>query len=599
MIFDEAFGRVVIISLGNEQGKARAARAIADLREKGLSEKAEVMRAVDGKVCLPSDWFKAGKGAWGCLMSHVRIVQDALMDGLDSVLIIEDDCVWQKSAAKLAAEFMGQVPDDWGQIYFGGQHRSERRPKFVPDCPAVIRAHRVHRTHCYALRRNAMVKFLQHVMYAPDYIEAAAKEGGRPMHIDHQLEVAHQRGDWPVYCPSFWLAGQGENVSHINGNRWPDKWWHIIFSAAHRKLPVIIADREPTLQEMRYIHFGNHTDPKAPTLDGGMVLAKTTADCLHLMEVIAQEAFKLQRLPGVANLEDRPKWLEEKWSAGAIRLSTNPDLEALCDFPNNGFVEHRWFNPPKAPVNVIETESQEETARMDEKRCVHQVWIGEKEKSPRLAAYCDSIRKAFPEWDYRLWTEEDMQGLAERAVMPGVVTDEAGVWPIGLRSDIVRLEILRQHGGVYMDCDFEALREDLRPLFADPAVFYYGDEQAGRPSNALMAAHQTHHPLVELYLRRIQANLSIPTDIWQTVQISGPERLAEALNLWVGSWKDGLPLTVTNERVGTVYGNGTVAGLWHETAYPYHYTKETYATFDPAKYPQAWVAHHWEGGWHK
>jgi mannosyltransferase OCH1-like enzyme len=181
-------------------------------------------------------------------------------------------------------------------------------------------------------------------------------------------------------------------------------------------------------------------------------------------------------------------------------------------------------------------------------------------------------------------------------VLPAVVMDEA--LPVGLRADVVRLEILRQHGGVYFDADFEALREDLRPLFADQGSFYYGDEKSGRPSNAFMAAPKGH-AFLDLMLQRIASGWEIPEDVWKTVNLTGPGRLAECLNFWVGDWRKPAAVTVDGQRVGSSYAQGSVTGLWKECCYPYHYEEGTWATFDPAAYPQAWAAHHWEGGWHR
>ena len=48
-------------------------------------------RAVDGNSVPPPSWWPAGPGAWGCLRSHLRIFEDALMDGVDRLLVLEDD----------------------------------------------------------------------------------------------------------------------------------------------------------------------------------------------------------------------------------------------------------------------------------------------------------------------------------------------------------------------------------------------------------------------------------------------------------------------------------------------------------------------------
>lgn len=61
----------------------------------------------------------------------------------------------------------------------------------------VVRPHNVNRTHCFALSKETIPKFLQHVLHAPDYYDLRPTgEGTMTMqrnsfHIDHQLGRAH------------------------------------------------------------------------------------------------------------------------------------------------------------------------------------------------------------------------------------------------------------------------------------------------------------------------------------------------------------------------------------------------------------------------
>ena len=51
----------------------------------------ERVRATDGRKVKPPNWWKAGGGAWGCHQSHLRIIENALMDDVESILVLEDD----------------------------------------------------------------------------------------------------------------------------------------------------------------------------------------------------------------------------------------------------------------------------------------------------------------------------------------------------------------------------------------------------------------------------------------------------------------------------------------------------------------------------
>lgn len=326
-ILDQHFQRIVVISL--PQCVDRANRAMSELRDKELSDRAEKVRAVDGRISKPPDWWPSGNGAWGCMQSHHRVVQDALLDGLESILIIEDDTIWQDGAAKMIEEFIQEIPDDWGQIYFGGQHRRNRQPKRIEGKFVAMKAQRIHRTHAYAIHKRAMVKFLQHIAHAPDYIEARTDpKNPKNRHVDHQLEVAHLRGDWKVYCPSFWVAGQGENSSNISGKINPDQWWHPNVGAINRYLPIVISDRKPTKLEMLSLHFGKNISPSDHTIDVGVKDLMLSSQISGVFEIISREAFEHQLLPAVHPWESHISALTESWPGGVIRLS---DIDNLSE----------------------------------------------------------------------------------------------------------------------------------------------------------------------------------------------------------------------------------------------------------------------------
>lgn len=169
----------------------------------------------------PADW-NSGWGAWGCLRSHQRILEDVLHDrdqrgqlSCRNILVLEDDVTFKEDALEKLNFFMQAVPDDWGQIYLGGQHR---RRVNTTDREGVVIGMSVNRTHAYALNSPTYTAFYRHISYATDY-------RGTNKHIDHQLELAHNRQDWPVYCPIEWIAGQRAGSSNISGKTNDTQFW--------------------------------------------------------------------------------------------------------------------------------------------------------------------------------------------------------------------------------------------------------------------------------------------------------------------------------------------------------------------------------------
>jgi mannosyltransferase OCH1-like enzyme len=86
-------------------------------------------------------------------------------------------------------------------------------------------------------------------------------------------------------------------------------------------------------------------------------------------------------------------------------------------------------------------------------RIVHHIWVGPA-MPERLVPYVESWERLHPTWEHRMWTEFDWLENQEIFDRAEVITPHVGQ----LRSDLARYEILYRHGGVYVDCDLEALR---------------------------------------------------------------------------------------------------------------------------------------------
>lgn len=207
------FDRVFIINCKHRPD--RLERVTTHLKETGMVDidKVTIVSAIIGDwTTCPVGWG-AGRGAWGCLASHRRICEDVMHERdakgemtIRNYLVLEDDVFFLPDALENLNKFMDAVPADWDQIYLGGQH--QRKPVKMNDDLMVGIS--VNRTHAYALNQSCFQKFYRHICYAPDYI-------GTKKHIDHQLELAHQRRDWEVYCPPQWICGQEAGSSNVSG----------------------------------------------------------------------------------------------------------------------------------------------------------------------------------------------------------------------------------------------------------------------------------------------------------------------------------------------------------------------------------------------
>ena len=109
--------------------------------------------------------------------------------------------------------------------------------------------------------------------------------------------------------------------------------------------------------------------------------------------------------------------------------------------------------------------------------------------------YGETWRRHHPDWEFRLWTENNPPAdlrrpeSYERLRMPAE------------RSDILRLEVLWRFGGVYLDTDFEC-QASIEPLL-EGLDFFSAQLKPGRVNNAIIGA-VAGHPILDRALKEIR-----------------------------------------------------------------------------------------------
>jgi hypothetical protein len=173
----DTFDRVRIINLKHRDDRRR--EMTAELAKLGLT--------LGGKIafqeaCRPADAAPFSSiGARGCFMSHYAILKDALDDGAQSVLILEDDLDFTRDAEdRLPATLARLATGSWS-IFYGGYERYAGALDDAPLCPADP-AEPIRTTHFLALSRDAIaaaVPYLDRMLARP-----AGHPDGGPMHVD-------------------------------------------------------------------------------------------------------------------------------------------------------------------------------------------------------------------------------------------------------------------------------------------------------------------------------------------------------------------------------------------------------------------------------
>lgn len=86
-------------------------------------------------------------------------------------------------------------------------------------------------------------------------------------------------------------------------------------------------------------------------------------------------------------------------------------------------------------------------------KIIHQIWLG----SPlpeEFEPYQQTWKQMHPDWEYKLWTDQDVQkmNLDNQDLYDAAIN-------YGQKSDILRYELLYRYGGVYVDVDYECLKQ--------------------------------------------------------------------------------------------------------------------------------------------
>lgn len=168
---------------------------------------------LDGEKLGKPAWFSQQAGAWGCLRTHLQLIEQAINSG-ESIFIWEDDCVFAEGFGSRLAAFLDHVPDDWQMIYLGGLHRN---PVDYPPIPVNDHVHLgrcITTTYAYGIRNTFLRELYHQLLNAEQH------------HIDQMLARLQAANLWRIYCPVPWLVGMDEGMSDICGRYYQKPhWW--------------------------------------------------------------------------------------------------------------------------------------------------------------------------------------------------------------------------------------------------------------------------------------------------------------------------------------------------------------------------------------
>jgi glycosyl transferase family 25 len=163
-VLDDTFPYKVCINLDRRPERwAQMQRKFAEHGIDGVRR----MAAADGeKLERPAHWTHTA-GAYGCLRSHLDAVIDARRIGAESVLVFEDDVVFDHDLQEKFGRSIHELPDDWDMLFFGALHKDDP----IPVSERLVKLTRANSTYAYALRNTVFDAFIDINERAADVLD--------------------------------------------------------------------------------------------------------------------------------------------------------------------------------------------------------------------------------------------------------------------------------------------------------------------------------------------------------------------------------------------------------------------------------------------
>ena len=112
--------------------------------------------AVDGNKSLPPSKWPHSPGAYGCLLSHLLVVRESRRRGLPSILIFEDDVVFDADFCEKFSDYVSDLPGDWDMLFLGALHMDDP----LQMSGNVYQTTAAYATYAYALKNSVFDNFI-------------------------------------------------------------------------------------------------------------------------------------------------------------------------------------------------------------------------------------------------------------------------------------------------------------------------------------------------------------------------------------------------------------------------------------------------------
>lgn len=154
---------------------------------------------------------------WGCRLAHHDVIQDAVNKGYETILIVEDDCLWESQ--RVVEHFLAnvvsprQIGSQWDLLWLGGLPTDNTQHWVYNN--NWIAVTELDRTHSIVVREHVFGDLLT-AFANPDL--------KRTPDVYHHALNAPPRPFGLTLAPRLFLTGQAAGWSHVNKRERPERW---------------------------------------------------------------------------------------------------------------------------------------------------------------------------------------------------------------------------------------------------------------------------------------------------------------------------------------------------------------------------------------
>jgi mannosyltransferase OCH1-like enzyme len=227
-------------------------------------------------------------------------------------------------------------------------------------------------------------------------------------------------------------------------------------------------------------------------------------------------------------------WQQKKAGKTATDVDTS---KSYCVHHFSGLDDGGWFKEKESmPLNkpVISKKPEPKAPEINKPiiipKIIHRIWFGEKPIPKETHSFVNSQAVVCRDYESIIWTEKLVSEIYAY-MLPSTVKmlKDESITPV-VKSDILRYELLRLFGGIYVDTDVEIFR-NLDPLLCLPFVCAKDWIFIG----TAVLASIPYHPICRAMLEAIAVNYEKngpPKNAHQQMFFAGPNLFAKVLSVF-------------------------------------------------------------------